>query len=91
MNVSVNEEIEEKGRKEEEEKQKEEEEEEEEERQVVGAASTCNLATGNAACQTWVAQPALSLFFLGVYISTSWTVPRSNIMFDRIQQVSMLG
>ena len=53
------------GRRQEEEEQKEEEEE----RQVVGAASTCNLATGNAACQTWVAQPALSLFFLGVYIN----------------------
>ena len=53
----------------EEEQKEEEEEEEEEERQVVGAASTCNLATGNAACQTWVAQPALSLFFLGMYIN----------------------
>ena len=53
-----------------EEEEKEDEKEEEEERQVVGAASTCNLATGNAACQTWVAQHALSRFFLGC-ISTS--------------------
>ena len=38
-----------------------------------GTASTCNLATGNA-CQTWVAQPALSRFLVAVCVDQ----PRSE-------------